>query len=426
MKVSVKSQALANINTENYPKFTFKINNAEFVTDVVTAEIMSPVVSSIRRTDSSVNTISLDLKKHLPRSNHKSVKITKETIESSFHKLVDLHRGKECEYTYPELRAIRAICSALGNTWVEIGEPEGTPANADNFVYHLNLFEAEDAIKYAAEHIDKIPLDNILKIEAEPFKAVLNSPFLKCTSENTLFDVIEAFITEYGVGHANLLGSVVIEFLDEDHRTRFTQIVEDALIRVLGNQIFDKKFASVWKAIATFVNNPSAHSVMSSFVAESKPVTISASSNINQFSYASNLLSPSRSYGWTSKEEGSHHVVYAFPDPVSIDAYELWPRGNSDDMKSWCVDVSEDGEIWRTVDTQSNNRALESSDGHPVLFKLKEETGPFYRLRIRMLGTNLRGKNKMQLLYAEFYNRRTVYVPVSASGEEEEEEKHEM
>jgi hypothetical protein len=116
--------------------FTFKVNGQCFRMSKFQAEFISPSVSSLIRSDGTVNEIEISIP----------------NAEECFHHFSSLANGKSIAIPTSQIHVFSLICDYLGNKELIEHLFSNSSPSLENIAFRLELKVTDSDIEYACEH----------------------------------------------------------------------------------------------------------------------------------------------------------------------------------------------------------------------------------------------------------------------------------
>ena len=232
VKFSLSGSGLKNINLNEFEKnFSFIFKNATFKCNAILAEFLSPLVSNIRRADSSITAVFLDYK----------IKDQKQT----FNFLNSILAGDEIELLDtnggPEIYDVLLV---LGNNEI-LSTPPFTNITNDNVLsllekkrYHKANYQEE--IDYCAKHFE-ILKDMFIKqhhvLTPDDLILIASSNQLQLNDEYSLLEFIKTAM-EWSQDNSMMLKSIKFKCLKENEKQEYIELARNTNDAKLYTELF--------------------------------------------------------------------------------------------------------------------------------------------------------------------------------------------
>jgi hypothetical protein len=201
----LSSRGLQNI-ISGAKDFTFKVNGEYFIMSRFQAEFISPSVSSLVRSDGTVD----------------EFEINRTGAEDCFHLFSSLADGKSISIPTSQLRLFSLLCSDLGNKeLIELLTPNEPPSIA-NIPDRLQLNATDSDIGYACKHFTS--LDHSL-FSVELLRTMLTDHRLLIESEDWLLTVLKSLIAKDN-SYESLIDTIECQYLSESLMKEFCEFLD--------------------------------------------------------------------------------------------------------------------------------------------------------------------------------------------------------
>jgi hypothetical protein len=413
------SSTITSLNFSSYAQdFRFISEGAVFQCPTIVAEIISPTVIDIRKSDPTFCTFVFNPPVEL---NHMST-------------FVSLIEGNSVTVSEDDLPEYLSISKQLGSARFLFSDlPQSFTADtvAEQLLERLSSgLSCDSAIDFAVKNFPDIPLQSLDRLPVSVLSDILENPNLIISSESALCIWIVEHPTD--PNFYALLEHVKFEHLKPDAlmlvQERFTEIMpclNSGIIAALGRRMTlpvppqpgrserwaprngklvrcDFDYAHKLNGIIQFLSKTcrgkpveaGSLAVTSSSIA--RPITEFAPKNILD-------LSPNSVFSSGFTDDPGPWIMIDFLDKVIVpNAYSFRPGSKADSPRpvNWVVEGSLDGKDWTALD-QANNRWV----GKPGAIQVQQVTSDkaFRLLRFRMVGLNFIGTKQLTLAGLDFY-----------------------
>jgi hypothetical protein len=415
VSLSLPASAIKNVNFAALADdFHFVVGESVLACPAFVAELLSPRVSSLRRSDPTVFSFAF------------ADPVSVECVAS----LVSLAEGEAVTVGADALAPFLRVADALGATALLFDEGLFRGELAPGTVLERVVAKAAlggdcgAEVAYAAAHFYDIPGDVAGDAPLAVLSAVLGHPALVVESEDRLFEWVLAS------GHTALLEHVRFEHLSLGAMQVFQErspalvplfnervvaaICARLLLPVHGAQARSDRwirkkavacpfdFAHKLAGIVHYLTN-----LRGQHAAHSGEITVSASSNSPAGNSApANAADISPANYFCSEAESRPALTYDFgAKRVRLNGCSIRSRAdlgpNGGHLRAWMLEGSADGQLWTKLVQQSGDMARNNRNAiSSVSFESSE---PFRYVRIVMLGPNWAGNMHMSLSYWELF-----------------------
>ncbi|OHS95125.1 hypothetical protein TRFO_38643 [Tritrichomonas foetus] len=418
MSFSLSSDFLTRVNFDIYDKdFTFIVNEQCYKVNKICADIISPIINNIHKTDPTVD--------HFD--------ITCEFDSSEFEHIIGLFKNQPIEINKINTKQMMHFFNELGNSEFLsflLGNCESLESCSQEKVIERFLIKlkhsinVDEDVEFIANHFYQFEENLSSDLDVDSLSIILSHPSLQIPNEEWLFNLIMNNIQRNPL-FISLLEFVEFRNLSTESMFHFAQQIpfEELNISIwksickrlsceIVNSSFESRSASLLsfeytdgnplKGIISFLNDQ-----FGGNVANKQIIDVTADSPINddeQFS-PTNVVDLDTDTRFYSKDYPNQSITFDFKDMRIIPTfYSIRTQGcgiNCCHMKSWVVEQSDDGIEWTEVDRQENSNELNGSFKVGT-FEIKDPMKSQF-IRIRQTGMNWYNDNRMFLCGVEFF-----------------------
>lgn len=430
--IRLKTSSIVGVPLNTYDDFTFIVNGEKFRTSRICADLLSRKISSLHRTDPTINEYSIT---------------TSETGHFSyFLRLVNFQQNQIPQI---ELPFISEIIEKLETESVDIQEQERIIITDENVFellrFHLkspNFYSRnlQSEIDHISSHFYELcykKSDELMSLQKDTLELILsNSSKLQIDSEDQLVtflnslasqDSIYSQLFEY-VNFSNVSTNTMKEFLcvfNQNNITRemWNRIASRLELEVIQPKIVKKKKKFLFK---TTIENVEfkyddkkqfcgiLNHLRSVFKDENvfNEIDITSSStylNDDEYSARNVIQYEDRNKEFCSKDVKNSWLCVDFKNHrIVLSDYSIrsfFGEKNEEHPKSWVVEGSNDKNDWEIIDEHNNNASL-NGENLVQTFSINESKRKQFRfIRMRLTGENWSSTNCLDINAIEFYGR---------------------
>ena len=385
----LNSDKLKYLPFDNYDKnFTFIVNNKEYKTSRIVADILSPVIQKYHKTDETIDTFTIDIEDM--NSNHdfsevlsllsfESREISEE--ESDFFRKIFFLLGNDEEYAklYPKFQGELTV----SNVFNVLQERQRCLRQRPELLASISSAE----IEFISGHFFEIDESELKKLGIDIIEEVVKNRNLHIDNEDSLLkflieiykeDQSASFLFDYvifgNVSREGLLDFYEAFDLNDIDNEVWKMILDRSLNSV--SESADSKFDGRYRRIG----DPFLYEKGKEFNGIFRHLTEKTGGNIHNNgtievtsnSYCSswepwNLLDFDKENGYCANGTWDVWICFDFKEAkVKITNYSIKSingnNGNSHHLKSWIIEVSDDGKKWTTIDEQKESQKLKGVD----------------------------------------------------------------
>ncbi|KAK8838581.1 hypothetical protein M9Y10_033213 [Tritrichomonas musculus] len=406
---SLSTENVKTVPFAKYEKnFTFIVNGKRYETSRYVADILSPIVCNYHYEDETFDEFTINT---TPKDPNQA------GDDDSFQEFLQIINFNEIELGSIQRKKFGEYFLHLGNI-EEYLRLKGTTS--------LKLTgKINDLIEFAAEHFYQIPRKNLKTVDIEILAAVIKNAKLRLEDEESLFELL------LGLYEEDREYSSLFEYVEFKH-------LKSESVREFINQ-FDIEYlsAGTWQSICERLVGVSESSVGSEryilkyeefpheegeeFKGIMRHLTEETGGNIHDNGtieitsnsvysshYPRNIVDYQNDNFYHSNDQENSEICFDFKDKeIQITSYSLksvnWGQ-NSNHLKSWVVEVSNDHQKWDEIDKRENNSILNGSNFIGT-FDTKENKS-FYRfVRLRQTGKSWCDNYYTVIASIEFYGK---------------------
>lgn len=276
------------------------------------------------------------------------------------------------------------------------------------------LSRAEALKDFVASHFYEIHSDSLNQLDLETASNILASPSLKIKDEDSLYDFVRSR-AETDPCFSELFEFVCFEYLTDSRIEDFVEFTSKFLLGELNSGIWSRICRRLVRAPPVEDRNPravvppgkecqyQASKPLDGIIAhltrecggnvhDKGVVAVTASSVYSNDCEPKNAADLGSDSEFFSKNELDAWICYDFkerrvaPTSYTVKSYNFGPGGRH--LKSWALEVSNDGSSWAVVDRRDNNSDLNGSHATHN-FPLSHVPGESFRfVRLRQTGPN--------------------------------------
>jgi hypothetical protein len=431
-RIRLSSAGLGNIQRELYlSHFTFLISGRKFVCPSFIAEFLSPRVSRMRTTDSTIQEFAIDV----------------DDPTNEFSKVFGLGEGLDMVVTNSNRNVVKSICSKLGNRELleSISDIFEKELNSDNVLARLmfltdNDLVCETEVDFASSHFGEFLNANdsseVNSLSTALLLEIISRPSLKLKSEDSLWTfLVNRFLRSSDPNVrpdvSLFLPFIKFEYLSTDVMTQFCAMITSSFdfltpaiwASLQPRLVFPVSLASDFnrhgiagkgKLILPNSNDPLKGII--SYLTEKhggnvhdrQVMNLTASSvQYGQIQYLCELhkMPPDRFQTCTAADQW---ICYDFKNMrVQLLHYTLRSAldGCVDNYnpKNWVIDGSTDGNSWITLDRRDNNSDINGADFKKTFTIAIPQTELVRFVRFRLIGKNHAGNTAIMLQSWELF-----------------------
>ena len=284
--------------------------------------------------------------------------------------------------------------------------------------------DCKDELDFLASHFFEIGFDVVKGLSISDLEQVLTNPLLTLASEDQLFGAIQVLAEEKGEDALVLLRYVEFAFLSESKLNEFLELIFPDRVAYMWDWLCEwmrlsqrsdakvdfKKTKRYCDALETFPLASGSFNGIFNYLRvkcggnphETGVIKITDSSTKSGMCY-SVVDSGGRKGSWASKDEPYSYLQFDFKSMrVCLSGYSL-KSGEGNNLMSWTIEVSADGQTWEVVDERKRRGIAGASfqETHECLV----QNGRLVRfVRIRN-GDSMFGSNSLVLSQIEFFGK---------------------
>lgn len=448
----ISASGLKNIVFSSYgnDNFRFLIGKDEIQIQRFFADFISPYVSHIHQSDPTIESISLNnLIRYEKQEDIKNI-ITSDLIENLKH----ISSGYNIEIDKEMCYKLQIISILLGNEELYFEMRKLFPPKSDkkdnlDSILEVLEFLNLDSIQFPIfndtffediyGHFDSIDKNKLLNLPKSVLYSIISSQNLKISSTDSLFDFINKFFSnrkddrDDSIDKLNLISFYELLDIQKLSQKKFQEFIDAIVLEDMTFELWSKlkecfksNFLSEqtenskvevkieydnnpnnrFKGIITHLGKGNPKSVV-----ESGIVNVSGSSFIGEGYQASNAIDykGKSSTQYYTQNLPDQWLCFDFKErkvkPSHYSVRSHASRSSWYNVQSWCVEGSNNGSTWVTLDTHSGDRSLDGNDASNT-FEIpnNSNSSDFYRyLRFRQTGSNTCGNNTLILTALEYF-----------------------
>ncbi|KAK8835257.1 hypothetical protein M9Y10_017042 [Tritrichomonas musculus] len=406
---SLSTENVKTVPFAKYEKnFTFIVNGKRYETSRYVADILSPIVCNYHYEDETFDEFTINT---TPKDPNQA------GDDDSFQEFLQIINFNEIELGSIQRKKYGEYFLHLGNI-EEYLRLKGTTS--------LKLTgKINDLIEFAAEHFYQIPRKNLKTVDIEILAAVIKNAKLRLEDEESLFELLLGLyeedreyssLFEY-VEFKHLKSESVREFINQfdiEYLSAGTwQSICERLVGVSESPVgseryilkceeFVRKEGEEFKGIMRHLTEETGGNIH-----DNGTIEITSNSVCSSY-YPRNIVDYQNDNFYHSNNQENSEICFDFKDKeIQITSYSLkscnWGQ-NSNHLKSWVVEVSNDHQKWDEIDKRENNSILNGSNFIGT-FDTKENKS-FYRfVRLRQTGKSWCNNYCTVIASIEFYGK---------------------
>lgn len=410
------------------------------------AEFISPRVSSLHKTDQTINTIHINFSE-----NDKKIIFDHEILE----KFLLISIGEAVEIDSNDAIQLRLLSQYLENEEIFIKMNELFPIksaekNIDKCIQYLKYYESlktsfpinnDQIIKTISSQFNSIDTKKLIKLPLPVLYSILSNDELKLNDEDSLFDFVQILFSHkenqkneidklafYELIDISALSyDKFIEFINEINYGEITGeiwsriknyfIMNKNRKTIINNKryaktkyklvSFDKNESNRFKGIIYTLGDGNPRKVLTDKIINihsSSPYNNSESSQnknvVNFDDYSGAFQSVDDENAWLAYDFKNRKVC---PSCYSIRSTNWGGTGHSH-LQSWIIEGSNDFQNWKMLDLRKNDRSLDGNSFSNT-FSIEKRNGDeyFQYLRIMLNGRNTSGGIRLDISALEFF-----------------------
>ncbi|KAK8888785.1 hypothetical protein M9Y10_033524 [Tritrichomonas musculus] len=389
IQFSLNSEVIKYLPFDKYEKdFTFIVDDKEYKTSRFVADILSPTIRNLHHTDGSIDSF--------------TISTTDKNSDHDFTEILSLVAFESVEVSADSADYARSLLFLLGNDdeVTNLHQKITGEVTVSNVFDVMRVLQARfcnqagllgsvlrSEIEFISGHFYEIDIGELKKFGNDIISEVLKSSCLKIESEDSLLDfLIEIYSGDRSASF--LFDYVVFENVSDESLMHFYESFDiDDIDHEVWKMIVDRSIKSKVKPTDQKFEKRYFDKSVSSFLYEKgkefKGIvnhltektggnihsngTIKVTSNNYSSSWEPwNLLDFDKDNGYSPGGNWDVYVCYDFKEKkVKITNYSINSiKGNNDGhhLKSWVVEVSDDGNKWTTIDEQKDSKKLKGKN----------------------------------------------------------------
>ena len=395
--------------------FSFIVNGEVYQTNSYVASILSPNISKLFDENINISCYELNPK-----------------YQGDFNRIIEYGEMKPVHIKKGENQYFRNIMQLLGNNeeFLRFSQELQEEISFENVIERIQIkkgldlnFDEEITFISSNFHIfyTKYP-ETILTLDLDIIEQIISNKRLKLLDEEELFDIvlqlyirskeysllfsyiiflnlstesIRKFNQNFNINDIN--GSIWANIrcrLEQNISTKSIKIYKKMNQEFLNNRYTVRRYEHIIQHLSEKCND-NAHT--------QNIVQITASSMITDYLKVENIVEQNNNFFGT-KDEANSWIQFDFKEKkVLLDRYSLKTFNGSENdahLKSWILEVSNDGENYKEIDRHENDDIL-NGRLKTATFKVSCLT-PQRFVRLRQIGSNWYGSNCLLINQVEF------------------------
>ena len=403
--------------------FRFIVNGKSYETNRYIADLISPIIRKYHHSDKTIDEFTINTESDIQLMH-----------EDCFKDFLNLATFENYEIDSNQQKLFAQYFLHLGNL-DEFHRLEHeyqanlTPNNAVDHLKSFNNFEyssetslsnLKQTISYSASHFTEINKDELQTLNEEIIEEIIKSDSLQLDEEDTLLQFIldlyekdpkysplfeyvifnnikqvtfEKFLNKFSINDLNLgiWLSIFKRPPSEKIQTNSKRYIEKKQIQI------EFKKGEELNGILNYLNKKTGGNIH-----DNGTIEITSNSIFSPDRHPKNLIDYQGSTLYHSKEESDVNVCFDFKEKkIQLESYTIksYMCGrNTNHLREWVVEGSNDGQNWTVIDRRENERKLNGS--FAVATFDVNETADFYRfIRLKQTGLNWMNK-KLTILHS--------------------------
>lgn len=427
--------------------FTFIVNNEKYKTTRIVADLLSPIIRKMHLVDSTLSEFSIDIKngstdyfsEFLNLVDFSPKQLDSERIKQFseyFYKL-----GNNEEYIKLQMPLLKPISTenVIDQLLLllKISESNGNESEKDQRSKSIENYHEKnikEMISFISAHFYELDHKKIQRLPPSLISEILNQDEIKIESEDSLLNlIIEMY--EKDEGCSELFEKVC-----------FTNVSENVLEKFIDIFSIDDLNHNIWKSICarlfsskktkakqnaryqlkyddmefTIKKGHELEGIMYYLSEKTKgnindngTIKITSNSYYSESYHPKNLVDYNNNNYYYSGDDNNIFILFDFKDNlIQLTNYSIKSSSNEQNhyhLKNWVIEVSNDEEEWKEIDSHSYDSTL--NDRNVIAtFVVKKENDEFYRfVRLRQTGCSW-GKYSIDVYtlcfkYIEFFGK---------------------
>ena len=414
-QLKLTTQSFLTVPFQNYEKdFTFIVNNKEYKTNKIIADILSPVICRIHLNDPTFNEYKIDTKE-----------------EGDFNNILNLIKFECIQIPIEEILFVIEVTEIL-QTKVKSTFYNRQNISIDNVLDLIKTHEKcfilyqdqlRDEIEFAASHFSQIieeQNEELKSMSLTALELIISNENLILSSEDQLLE----FINELYISNENF--SILYEYV------YFLNVTKKPMTEFLSNLQFDDLNKNIWYNISLLLKNNDSiddqkterirfvndylfkgydikNGIISSLLKKSVKIEVNSSSTLDDMHSPQNLIiyNDNEKY-FSSKNLENSWVSFNFIN-YSVIPLNYTLQSDFDNIianpKDWVIEGSNDNVSWSIIDEQKNVICTNTKRYLRTFSIDNSKFIPFRYLRLRLTGKNWNGDNCLKVGSIEFYGK---------------------
>lgn len=430
VKFNLSQKNIQELPYNNYVRdFTFIVNDREYPTSRIVADLLSPTIRRAHLTDSTLNKFHLNIS-NLENANNNTDYFT-DFLNLVNFQTNDLDSARICQYSN--------YFFALGNyhEYIRLQMTALVPLTNENSIWQLSsIFKPkneseegciqidyddpniEEMISYISSHFYEINIENVKELPASIIERIVSNSSLQISSEDSLLQfaielylkdskfsslfeyvlfnnvsekVLQNFISIFSLDdiNASIWKSICLRlFPAQNLPDKSTKRYHSKIDVKKNNNVrefkftYGKEFSGIFKYL-TDTTHGNIH--------DNGTVEITSNSFQSEYGHPKNLVDYEENNSYSSDNQSDVFIQFDFKDrSVQLTDYSIQstPGGGANwvHLRSWVIEASNDGNDWEDIDRHSNDQSL-NGQSFKSTFKIQKETNEFYRfIRLKQTG----------------------------------------
>ena len=418
-------------NNENYEQFVFLVprddnnenndennnkNNEKFPTSRFLADLLSPKISKYHKLDKK--RVSFEIKtKH----------------RGDFNKILNFAKNGTISLTSDEVEYFREVMRILGNT-TELANfcPEvHQDITKENIFIRINqkrdgFLSIEDELNYISSHFDELYNEyeeQLSLLDCDILERIFHNPNLKVLNEDILF-TFALNLYEQSDQYSSLFENILFSNVSKNNIQKFLELFDVNQInaeiwrrlseRILNDLSTDSLEAMYNQNIDQY-NSRYGHKLniieyltqkCGGNVKEKGEIIVKSSKSNGELE---NIFEQSDDKSFCTANNSNGWILFDFKQRrVQIDTYSLKTGKSQYHLKNWCLEASDDGNIFEVIGREEDCSKL-NGQSQQSEFKAKHNKPQRY-IRLRMDGVNWNNNYCLELNQIGFTGQLLYYL----------------
>lgn len=420
--------------------FTFIVNNRQYSTSRVVADLLSPIINNYHYQDESIDEF--------------TITTIEPTDNDYFTDFLELPKIDETKLDDSRMKQYSQYFFELGNydEFMNLNPEYNEEVTSSNAIqrlrtllskfslHHANNFESrmKDLFKFCSSHFYELPRDEILSLDADTLELIVGSEFLQIESEDSFIEILHE-LNEKDDNYSKLYEYVLFNNLSDESIEKFisafnvNMLTKGTWISVCRGLLKKKEFylnenkrycqnrenskvknkdnvfeihhheGQKFEGMMRYLTSKTGGNIH-----DNGTIEITSNSIYDSSYHPKNLVDYDKSNIYHSNNNENVYIRFDFKTmKIQVDSYSVqsYSSGqNSGNLRNWVVEVSNDSQNWEIIDQHSNDSSLNGASITSTFQTRKPDS--FYRfIQIRQTGYSWNGNYYIYFPYLEFYGK---------------------